>query len=52
MTPAQTDKFYEDRGLIWEEYIGYCEARGDTLVKMIDDANMAAEDLEKARRRK
>ena len=49
MLPMETDKFYEDRGLLWEQYLGLCEARGDTLVKMIDDANRIAAELEKKR---
>jgi len=49
MLPMETDKFYEDRGLLWEQYLGLCEARGDTLVKIIDDANRIAAELEKKR---
>ncbi len=50
MTPAQTDKFYEERGLLWEKYLGQCETKKDALVKAIDDLNAANAKLEKARK--
>ena len=49
MSLAQTDKFYSDRDLQWVAIVGLCEARGDTLVKIIDDANRVAAELEKKR---
>ena len=49
MTPMETDRFYNDRDLQWVAIVGLCEARGDTLVKIIDDANRIAAELEKKR---
>ena len=49
MLPMETDRFWNERELVWEQYLGLCEARGDTLVKMIDDANRIAAELEKKR---
>lgn len=49
MLPMETDRVWNERELAWEQYLGLCEARGDTLVKLIDDANRIAAELEKMR---
>lgn len=47
----ETDKFYSDRDLHWVAMVGLCETRAETVIKMIDDANRIAAELEKKRRK-